>query len=175
MIWLCFILACCCCLMNWGVIIQSHINAVISNPNIIALIFLIFSSKYYWHIIAILRSSRLAVLCKNSVLKHFAKFIGKQLCQSLFSYKISGQVERRLRCLCFPIKFAKFSITSFLKSTSGFSRKIFVEIINLFLLFVSGFLKIWSPATLISLFTGRDSDYIDSFHASVNKKKIRTF
>ena len=154
----CFILTCCCCLMNWGVVIQSHINAEISNPNIIALIFLTFSSKYSWHIIAILRSSRPEVLCKKSVLKHFAKFIGKQLCRSLFSYKISGQVERRLRRLCFPIKFMKFSIASFLKSTSGFSRKIFVEIISLFLLFVSGFLKTWSQATLISLFTRRDSD-----------------
>ena len=139
MTWLCFILTCCCCLMNWGVIIQSHINAEISNPNIIALIFLTFSSKYSWHIIAILRSSRPEVLCKKSVLKHFAKFIGKQRCRSLFSYKISGQVERRLRRLCFPIKFMKFSITSFLKSTSGFSRQ------------------------------------FDSFRASMNKKKIRTF
>ena len=135
---------------------QSHINVQISNQNIVALVFL--TSKCSWHIIAILRSSRSEGFCEIGIFKHFAKFIGKQLCRSLFSYKISGQVERRLRRLCFPIKFMKFSIASFLKSTSGFSRKIFVEIISLFLLFVSGFLKTWSQATLISLFTGRDSD-----------------
>ena len=92
LIWLGFILTCWCCLMNWGVIILSHIsrghlNVVVRDQKIIALIFLKFSFKCSRHIIAILRSSRPEVVCKKGVLNHFAKFIGRQLCRSLFFYK----------------------------------------------------------------------------------------
>ena len=37
------------------------------------------------------RSSHPEVFCKKSVLKNFAKFTGKQLCQSLFFNKVAGQ------------------------------------------------------------------------------------
>ena len=36
------------------------------------------------------RSSRPEALCKKSVLKNLAKFIGKHLCQSLFFNKVAG-------------------------------------------------------------------------------------
>ena len=36
------------------------------------------------------RSSRSEVFCKNGVLKNFAKFTGKHLCQSLFFSKVAG-------------------------------------------------------------------------------------
>ena len=36
------------------------------------------------------RSSRLEVFCKKSVLRNFAKFTGKHLCQSLFFNKVAG-------------------------------------------------------------------------------------
>ena len=36
------------------------------------------------------RSSRPEALCKKSVLKNLAKFIGKHLCQSLFFSKVAG-------------------------------------------------------------------------------------
>ena len=36
------------------------------------------------------RSNRLEVFCKKDVLKNFAKFTGKQLCQSLFFNKVAG-------------------------------------------------------------------------------------
>ena len=135
---------------------QSHINVQISNQNIVALVFL--TSKCSWHIIAILRSSRSEGFCEIGIFKHFAKFIGKQLCRSLFSYNIPDRVEKRFRRRCLPIKFSKFSRTSFSKSTSvrlildmkffraifcilfeTFRRWFFTEIISLFLMFVPGF------------------------------------
>ena len=38
----------------------------------------------------ILRSSRPDVFCKKGVLKNFAKFTGKHLCQSLFFNRVAG-------------------------------------------------------------------------------------
>ena len=131
LIWLCFILlySCCCCLMNLGVIIQSRINVETSNQSIVALIFHTFSSKCSWHVIAILRSSRPEVFCKKVVLKHFAKFIGKQLFRSPFSYKMSGRVKKRFRHM-FYYKISEIFKTiiennCFLYIIWNFSRKIF--------------------------------------------------
>ena len=42
------------------------------------------------------RSSHLEVFCKKGVLRNFAKFIGKHLCQSLFFNKVAG---RKPACL----------------------------------------------------------------------------
>ena len=39
---------------------------------------------------SVYRSSRPEVFCKNGVLKNFAKFTGKHLCQSLFFNKVAG-------------------------------------------------------------------------------------
>ena len=52
-------------------------------------------------------SSRPEAFCKKSVLRNFAKFSGKHLCQSLFLIK-------RLWCRCFPVNFAKFLRTPIL-------------------------------------------------------------
>ena len=38
----------------------------------------------------IFRSSRPEVFCKNNVLRNFAKFKGKHLCQSLFFNEVAG-------------------------------------------------------------------------------------
>ena len=37
-----------------------------------------------------LRSSHLDVFCKKGILRNFAKFSGKHLCQSLFLNKVAG-------------------------------------------------------------------------------------
>ena len=71
-----------------------------------------------------LRSSRQEVFCKKGVLENFAKFIGKQLCQSLFFNKVAGLrsaflLRKRLWHRCFPVNFAKFLRTPFLQKTSG--------------------------------------------------------
>ena len=52
------------------------------------------------------RSSRSQIFFKIGVLKNFAKFTEKDLCQSLFLIK-------RLRRKCFPVNFAKFLRTFF--------------------------------------------------------------
>ena len=49
------------------------------------------------------RSSRPDVFCKKVILRSFAKFTGKQLCQSLFFNKVAD-----LRHIWFPVNFAKF-------------------------------------------------------------------
>ena len=45
------------------------------------------------------RSRRPEVFCKNGVLRNFAKFTGKHLCQSLFFNKVAGDVAVS-RCSC---------------------------------------------------------------------------
>ena len=65
------------------------------------------------------RSSRAEVFCKKGILRNFAKFTGKHLCQSLFLKKIVGPrpailLKRRLWHRYFPANFAKFLRTPFL-------------------------------------------------------------
>ena len=68
--------------------------------------------------ISSLRSSRPEVFCKKGVLRKFAKFLGKHLCQSLFFFdKVPGLrpatlFKKRLWHRCFPENFAKFLRTS---------------------------------------------------------------
>ena len=60
------------------------------------------------------RSSRPEVLCKKDILRNFANFTGKRLCQSLFFNKVAGLrcatlLKKRLWHRCFPVNFVKFS------------------------------------------------------------------
>ena len=72
------------------------------------------------------------VFCKRGVLRTFAKFTGKHLCQSIFFNKRKkGKIffDKDLRPAtllkkilwhrCFPVNFAKFLRTPFLQNTSG--------------------------------------------------------
>ena len=65
------------------------------------------------------RSSHQRCSVRNGVLKNFAKFTGKYLCQGLFFNKVAGWpailLKERPRHRCFPVTFAK----CFLQSTSG--------------------------------------------------------
>ena len=65
------------------------------------------------------RSSRPKMFCKKVVLRNFANFIGKQLCQNLFFNKVAGLrlatlLKKRLWHRCFTVNFAKFLRTFFL-------------------------------------------------------------
>ena len=42
------------------------------------------------------KSSRLEVFCRKGVLRNFAKFTGKHLCQTLFSNKVAGFLQSKL-------------------------------------------------------------------------------
>ena len=76
------------------------------------------------------RSSRPNVLCEKGVLRNFAKFTRKHLCQSLFFNKVADicarvsfliklqappatLLKKRLWHWCFPVNFAKFLRTPF--------------------------------------------------------------
>ena len=68
---------------------------------------------------SLMRSSRPEVFYKKGVLRNFAKYTGKQLCQSLFFNKVADLslatlLKKRLWHRCFPDNFAKFRRTFFL-------------------------------------------------------------
>ena len=61
---------------------------------------------------------------KKGVIRNFAKFTGKHLCQSLLFNKVAGLrptilLKKRLWHSCFPVNFAKFLRTPFLQNTFG--------------------------------------------------------
>ena len=82
------------------------------------------------------RSSCPEVFYAKGVLKHFAKFAGKSLCQSLFFNKVvdlrpATLLKKRLWRRCFPVDFATFLWTPSLQNSSG------CFLIFLFLKFIS--------------------------------------
>ena len=69
------------------------------------------------------RSSHQRCSIKKGVLRNFAKFLRKRLCQSLFFNKVAGLraailLKKRLWHTCFPMNFAKFQTAPFLQNTS---------------------------------------------------------
>ena len=75
--------------------------------------FVLRSSHQVYFSISLFRSSRTEVFCKKIVLRNFAKFTGKHLCQGLFFNKVAGLThttlfKKRLWRRCFPVNFAKF-------------------------------------------------------------------
>ena len=72
----------------------------------------------------IYRSSHQRCSMKKGVVRNFAKFTGKHLCQSLLFNKVAGLrpatlLKKRLWHRCFSVNFAKFLTTPFLQNTSG--------------------------------------------------------
>ena len=67
----------------------------------------------------IYRSSYPELLCRKGILRDFAKFIGKHLCQSLLGFRPAPLLKRKLWHRCFLVNVSKFMRTSFLQKTSG--------------------------------------------------------
>ena len=70
------------------------------------------------------RSSHRRCSARKGVLRNFAKFKGKHLCQSLYFNKVANLrpatlLKQRLWHRCFPVNSAKFLRTPFLQNTSG--------------------------------------------------------
>ena len=63
------------------------------------------------------RNSHQRCSMKKDILRNFAKFTWKHLCQSLFFNKVAG-LGLRLWHRCFPMKFSKFLRAPFLQNTS---------------------------------------------------------
>ena len=64
------------------------------------------------------RSSRPEVFCKNGVLRNFAKFTGKHLCQNLFFNKVAGLrpatlLKRETLAQVFSFEFCEISKNTF--------------------------------------------------------------
>ena len=69
-----------------------------------------------------IRSSHQRCSVTKGVLKNFAKFRGKHLCQVLFFIKVASPtslLKKRLWHRCFPVNFAKFLRIPFSLNTSG--------------------------------------------------------
>ena len=69
------------------------------------------------------KSSHRRCSVRKGLLRNFAKFTGKQLCQILFFNKVAGLrsatlLKKRLWHWCFPANFAKFLRIPFLQNTS---------------------------------------------------------
>ena len=74
-----------------------------------------------WNSVSSSRSSHRRFSVKKGVLRNFAKFTGKHLCQRLFFNKVAGLglgsatlLKKRLWHRCFQVNFAKFLRTPFL-------------------------------------------------------------
>ena len=70
-----------------------------------------------------IRSSRPEAFFKKGLLRSFAKFTGKHLCQSFFLNKIAGLrpetlLKERLWQRCFPVNFAKICKNAFFHRTT---------------------------------------------------------
>ena len=71
-----------------------------------------------------IREAAPEVFCKTGVIRNFAQFTGKHLCQSLFFNKVGGLrpatlLKKKLWHRCIPVGFAKLLRTPFLQNTSG--------------------------------------------------------
>ena len=69
------------------------------------------------------RSSHRRCSVEKGVLRNFAKFTGKHLCQRLFFNKVAGLrpatlLKKKLWHWCFSVNFAKFVRAPFLQNTS---------------------------------------------------------
>ena len=76
---------------------------------------------------AFFRSSHQRCSFRKVVLRNFAKFTGKHLCQSFFFNKVAGLLEKKLWHRCLPLNFAKFLRTSLSQNTSGRLLPFFIE------------------------------------------------
>ena len=73
--------------------------------------------------VILIRSSHQGCSIKKGFIRNFTKFTGKHLCQSLIKTLIKtlnkNFIQKQTLAQVFPVNFAKFLRTSFLKNTSG--------------------------------------------------------
>ena len=102
------------------------------------------------------RSSRPEVFCKKGILKNFAKFTGKQLCQSSFRLRHVTLFKKRHWHRCFRENSAKFFKNIFFHRTSTVSL---VKYFSLNILQSKAFLKNYA--------TYKKKTVIESFFSEV--------
>ena len=76
--------------------LEEHLKSILTKENKITGLLRKLQRRWYfelgkicWTEFYILRSSRPKVFCKKGILRNFAKFTGKHLCQSLFFDKVA--------------------------------------------------------------------------------------
>ena len=92
------------CFFLWMIALKTHLDLI---------------GKFKWiGKMKYIRSIHREIICENDVLVNFAKFTGKHLCQSLFFNKVAGLnfIKKILWHMCFPVNFAKFLRTPFLRN-----------------------------------------------------------
>ena len=77
----------------------------------------------YWHENGLNGSSHRRCSVRKGVIRNFAKFTGKHLCQSPFfdknaGFRLATLLKKRLWYRCFPVNFANFLRAPFLQNTS---------------------------------------------------------
>ena len=77
-----------------------------------------YSSTIYYNFVLSIEAATGGVLLRKGVLRNFAKFAGKHLCQSLYFNKVETLKIETLTQV-FSSKFAKFLRTPLLQNTSG--------------------------------------------------------
>ena len=87
-------------------------------------IFIVNIYHLYHFVVIYTEAATRDVLWEKGVLRNFAKFTGKHLCQSLSFNKVADLspaklLKKMLWRRCFPVNFAKFLRTPFLQNTSG--------------------------------------------------------
>ena len=92
------------------------------------------SSYEMGHLLKSLRSSHQRCSVKKVILRNFAKFTGKHLCQSPFLNKVASYrpkacnfIKKETLVQMFFREFSKFLVTRFLQNTSGRLRLIVVH------------------------------------------------
>ena len=111
LIWLVCICRFGCCLATNNYIVLSIFRIV---PNLICWMIRTRTSRFPEVV------SRPEAFCRKGLLRNFAKFTGKHLCQSLFFNKVASLrpailLKKRPWHRCFPVTFVKFLRTPFLK------------------------------------------------------------
>ena len=87
--------------------------ALHTHHSLLVIRFALYSAPCSSSLLLLLRSSRPEVFYKKAVLRNFAKFTGKHLCQALFNRLLIKLPKKRLWHRVFPENFAKFLRTPF--------------------------------------------------------------
>ena len=79
-------------------------------------------SRVNYYILELTDAATCKCSVREGVLRNFATFAGKYLCQSLFSNEVAGLrsatlLKKRLWHSCFPVNFTKFLRTTFLQKS----------------------------------------------------------
>ena len=130
----------------------------------------VFQLKAHSHV----RSSHRRCSVRKGVLRNFAKFTGKHLCQNRFLNKVAGLrpatlLKKRHWHRCFPVNFMKFLRKPLLQNTSG---RLLLSCLREFLAIESPLKKIKSAFyfTLKVLFLPKIFRFFLDFSVMQNRK-----